>query len=201
MPKKPTELQRPDVHFDAILSLVGLLLGFLFVVVIYILEYPHEFLSTWGMPLIMFLAVTYAIGLIIIGSIISHEINFYLVKRALALDPTEFPQDKFTKLQQNMQKALRRSLQMLLYFIFSFGLFLINLACFTASKFFYPTSAMIEASITLLWGPLGVTFFRLLGMFLVQLILIIPFAKFQGDLWDSFKSVEVLEHLTNKSKE
>ncbi|MHA2406250.1 MAG: hypothetical protein ACXACH_05820, partial [Candidatus Hermodarchaeia archaeon] len=78
-------------------------------------------------------------------------------------------------------------------FIFSFGLFLINLACFTASKFFYPTFALFEASVTLLWGPLGVVIIRLLGMFLVQLILIVPFAKFQGDLWDSFKTIEKLQ--------
>jgi tetrahydromethanopterin S-methyltransferase subunit E len=194
MTTKPKSLQRPDVHFDAILSLVGLLLGFLFVVVIYILEFHHEFLTTWGMPLIMFLAVTYAIGLIIIGSIISHEINFYLAKKTLELEPAEFPVEHFTQLQQKMQRALRRTLQMLLYFIFSFGLFLINLACFTASKFFYPTFAVFEDSITLIWGPLGVVFIRLLGMFLVQLILIIPFAKFQGGLWDSYKIVENLQN-------
>jgi tetrahydromethanopterin S-methyltransferase subunit E len=192
MTAKQKDLQRPDVHFDAILSLVGLLLGFLFVVVIYILEYPQEFLSTWGMPLIMFLTVTYAIGLIIIGSIISHEINFYLAKKTLELETAEFPVENFAKFQQNMQRNLRRSLQMLLYFIFSFGLFLINLACFTASKFFYPTFVIFEASVTLLWGPLAVVLIRLLGMFLVQLILIVPFAKFQGDLWDSFKIVEKL---------
>lgn len=193
MTAKPQDLQRPDVHFDAILSLVGLLLGFLFIVVIYILEYPHEFLSTWGMPLIMFLTVTYAIGLTIIGSIISHEINFYLAKKTLEMEPAEFPVEKFAEFQQKMQTALRRTLQMLLYFIFSFGLFLINLACFTASKFFYPTFALFEASVTLLWGPLGVVIIRLLGMFLVQLILIVPFAKFQGDLWDSFKTIEKLQ--------
>ena len=200
MPTKPKELQRPDVHFDAILSLVGLLLGFLFIVVIYILEYPHEFLSTWGMPLIMFLAITYAIGLIIIGSIISHEINFYLAKKTLEMEPEKFPVEEFTELQQKMQKALRRTLQMLLYFIFSFGLFLINLACFTASKFFYPTFVVFEATITLQWGPLAVVLIRLLGMFVVQLILIIPFAKFQGALWDSFKSIDALQHIPEDPK-
>ena len=200
MSTKPTELRRPDVHFDAILSLVGLLLGFLFVVVIYILEFPHDFLSTWGMPLVMFLAVTYGIGLIIIGSVISHEINFYLAKKTLELELAEFPEEKYAKFLQNMQSALRRTLQMLLYFIFSFGLFLINLACFTASKFFYPIFATFEDAITLLWGPLGVALIRFLGMFVVQLILVIPFAKFQGDLWDSFKSIEALQRTTEELK-
>jgi hypothetical protein len=55
---------------------------------------------------------------------------------------------------------------------------------------------VFEASVTLLWGPLGVILIRLLGMFFVQLILIIPFAKFQGDLWDSFKTVEKLQNNT-----
>ena len=190
----PKKLQRPDVHFDAILALVGVLLGFLFIVVIYILEYPHEILSTWGMPLVMFLTVTYAIGLVIIGSIISHEVNFYLVNKTLEIEPTKFPSEKFTELQQNMQRALRRTLQMLLYFIFSFGLFLINLACFTASKFFYPVFIVFEDTVTLLYGPLAVVLIRLFGMFVVQLILIVPFAKFQGDLWDSFKTIEALQN-------
>jgi hypothetical protein len=198
MAKKPTKLQRPDVHFDAILALVGILLGFLFVVVIYILEYPNEFLTTWGMPLIMFLTITYALGLAIMGSIISHEINFYLANKMLEITPKEFPAEKFAKLTHNAQRNLRSTLQLLLYFIFSFGLFLINLACFTASKFFYPTFAIIETSILLLWGPIGIVTIRLLGMFVVQFILIIPFAKFQGDLWDSYKALEILQ---DKSKD
>lgn len=201
MTTKPTKLQRPDVHFDAILALVGILLGFLFVVVIYILEYPHEFLTTWGMPLIMFLTITYALGLAIMGSIISHEINFYLANKMLEIKPKEFPAEKFAKLKHNAQRNLRNTLQLLLYFIFSFGLFLINLACFTASKLFYPTFAMIETSILLLWGPIVLVIIRLLVMFAVQYILIIPFAKFQGDLWDSYKIVEVLQDTTNNPVE
>jgi hypothetical protein len=197
----PQKLQRPDVHFDAILALIGVLLGFLFIVVIYILEYPHEAFTTWGMPLVMFLTITYAFGLIIIGSIISHEINYYLANKALEIEPTKFPAEKFLELQQNMERNLRRTVQTLLYFIFSFGLFLINLACFTAAKFFYPAFVMLETSVTLLWGPFAVILLRLLGMFVVQLILIIPFAKFQGDLWDSFKSIETLQHQTKDLKE
>jgi hypothetical protein len=189
----PAKLQRPTVHFDAILGLVGVLLGFLFIVVIYILEYPQEMLTTWGMPLMMFLTITYALGLAIIGFIISHEINFYLANKTLEIEPAIFPSEKFAELQENMERDLRRTVQFLLYFIFSFGLFLINLACFTASKFFYPAFAILETMIILLWGPLGVVLIRLLGMFVVQLTLIIPFAKFQGNLWDSYKTIERLQ--------
>ena len=196
-----TKLQRPDVHFDAILALVGILLGFLFVVVIYILEYPFEFLTTWGMPLIMFLTITYALGLAIMGSIISHEINFYLAKRLLEIEPKEFPAAKFADLRHNAQRNLRSTLQLLLYFIFSFGLFLINLASFTASKLFSPTFVLIETSILLLWGPLVVVLIRLLVMFAVQFILILPFARFQGNLWDSYKTIENLQSITKDSIE
>ncbi|MHA2314419.1 MAG: hypothetical protein ACXACF_03920, partial [Candidatus Hermodarchaeia archaeon] len=199
MTTKPTKLQRPDVHFDAILALVGILLGFLFVVVIYILEYPHEFLTAWGMPLMMFLAITYALGLAIIGSITSHEINFYLAKKMLEIKPEEFPAEKFVELRHNAQRNLRSTLQMLLYFIFSFGLFLINLASFTVSKLLAPTFVLIETSILLLWGPLAVVIIRLLVMFAVQFILIIPFARFQGNLWDSYKTIEKLQITTNNS--
>jgi hypothetical protein len=198
---KPTKLERPDVHFDAILALVGVLLGFLFIIVIYILEYPHEFFSTWGVPLVMFLTITYALGLAIIGSIISHELNFYLANKILKVKPEKFPSAKFAELQQNMQRNLRRSVQMLLYFIFSFGLFLINLACFAASKFFYPAFVILETSTLLLWGPLALILFRLLVMFIVQFILIIPFAKFQGDLWGSYKTIENLQNNNTDSEE
>lgn len=196
-PTKPTKLQRPDVHFDAILALVGILLGFLFVVVIYILEYPHEFLTAWGMPLMMFLAITYALGLSIMGSIISHEINFYLAKKLLETKPEEFPTEKFTELRHNAQRSLRNTLQLLLYFIFSFGLFLINLASFTVSKLFASTFVLIETTLLLLWGPLAIVIIRLLVMFAVQFILIIPFAKFQGNLWDSYKIIENLQVNSN----
>ena len=197
MTTKPTKLQRPDVHFDAILALVGILLGFLFVVVIYILEYPHEFLTSWGMPLMMFLAITYALGLSIMGSIISHEINFYLAKKLLETKPEEFPTEKFTELRHNAQRSLRNTLQLLLYFIFSFGLFLINLASFTVSKLFASTFVLIETTLLLLWGPLAIVIIRLLVMFAVQFILIIPFAKFQGNLWDSYKIIENLQVNSN----
>ncbi|MDO8123833.1 MAG: hypothetical protein Q6364_05585 [Candidatus Hermodarchaeota archaeon] len=201
MTTKPTKLQRPDVHFDAILALVGILLGFLFVVVIYILEYPHEFLTAWGMPLMMFLTITYALGLAIMGSIISHEINFYLAKELLKVKTEEFPAEKFVELRHNSHRSLRSTLQLLLYFIFSFGLFLINLASFTVSKLFAPTFVLIENAIILLWGPLAIVIIRLLVMFAVQFILIIPFARFQGDLWDSYKLVEVLQEKSNDTVE
>ena len=201
MTAKPTKLQRPDVHFDAILALVGILLGFLFVVVIYILEYPHEFLTAWGMPLMMFLTITYALGLAIMGSIISHEINFYLAKKMIEIRPEEFPTEKFAELRHNAQRSLRNTLQLLLYFIFSFGLFLINLASFTASKLLASTFVPLETSILLHWGPIVVIIIRLLVMFAVQFILIIPFAKFQGNLWDSYKSIEALQDTTNDPAE
>jgi hypothetical protein len=201
MTTKPTKLQRPDVHFDAILALVGILLGFLFVVVIYVLEYPHEFLTAWGMPLMMFLAITYALGLAIMGSIISHEINFYLAKKLLEIKPEEFPTEKFAELRHNAQRSLRNTLQLLLYFIFSFGLFLINLASFTASKLLATTFFQIETSILLSLGPLAVVVLRLLVMFAVQFILIIPFARFQGNLWDSYKTIENFQDTQTDSTE
>lgn len=201
MTTRPTKLQRPDVHFDAILALVGILLGFLFVVVIYILEYPLEFLTAWGMPLMMFLTITYALGLSIMGSIISHEINFYLAKKLLEIKPEEFPAEKFAELRHNAQRSLRNTLQLLLYFIFSFGLFLINLASFTVSKLFAPTFVLIETTMLLLWGPLAIVIIRLLVMFAVQFILIIPFARFQGNLWDSYKTIENIQTNSNDSVE
>lgn len=200
MTTRPTKLQRPDINLEAILALIGVLLGFLFIVIIYFLEYPDDALTTWGMPLIMFLTVCYALGLVIMGSIISYEINFYLANQILKMDSDDFPATKFTELKQNTQRAIRRSVQMLLYFIFSFGLFLINLASFTAAKFFYPTFAQLEGVILLLFGPIALILIRLLVMFLVQLILIIPFSKFQGDLWESYKTIELLQ-IKNKEPE
>ena len=90
MTTRPTKLQRPDFNLEAILALMGVLLGFLFIVVIYFLEFPQEFLTTWGMPLIMFLTICYAIGLTIMGFIISHEINFYLANKMLEIEPEKF---------------------------------------------------------------------------------------------------------------
>ena len=197
MPTRPAKLQRPDINLEAILALIGVLLGFLFIVVIYFLEYPHEALTTWGMPLIMFLTICYALGLVIMGSIISYEINFYLANKTLKMDPDTFPATKFAELNQNTQQNLRRSIQMLLYFIFSFGLFLINLASYATAKFFYPAFALIEGTILLVWGPIAVLLIRLVVMFLVQLILIIPFSKFQGNLWDSYKDIENLSRKTD----
>ena len=201
MTGKPPKLQRPDINLNAVLSLVGVLLGFLFIVVIYILEFPHEMQSTWGMPLVMFLTICYAIGLINIGYIISHEINFYLANKTLEIKPSEFPLEKFNEYKRHTERTLRRSVQTLLYFIFSFGLFLINLACFTASKFFYPIFAMYEASILILWGPLALALIQLVVMFVVQLILIIPFSRFQGNLWDAFKTVEALQNMREDPEE
>ncbi len=195
MTNKPTNQKRPDFNLNAILSLVGLLLGFLFIVVIYILEFPYEFQSTWGMPLIMFLTICYAIGLLNIGYIISHEINFYLANKTREIESNELSSEKYLEFKQNTEKTFRRSIQTFLYFFFSFGLFLINLACFTASKFVYPVIEIVETSILLTWGLLGLIFIRLLVMFLVQLILIIPFSIFQGDLWDSFKVVDNLQSI------
>jgi hypothetical protein len=197
--KQPAKLQRPGVNLEAILALIGVLLGFLFIVVIYFLEYPHEALSTWGMPLIMFLTICYALGLSIIGSIISHEINFFLANKSLEIDP--FPAEQYTKLTQSIKQSLRRSIQLLLYFIFSFGLFLINLASFAAAKFFYPVFAQIENAILVFWGPLGLMIIQLVVMFLIQLILIFPFSRFQGNLWDSFKIIEKLQQKNSDSTE
>lgn len=187
---KPPKLKRADLNLEAILALVGVLLGFLFIVIIYFLEYPQEFSTTWGAPLIMFLALCYALGLLIIGYIISYEVNFYLANKTLEINSDSFSIEQFSKLKRNTQRSFRRSIQMFLYFIFSFGLFLINLASYAAAKFFFPVFAPLEITILLLWGPIGLILIRLTFMFLVQLILIIPFSFYQGNLWDSFKAVE-----------
>jgi hypothetical protein len=199
MTNQPATLQRPDINLEAILALIGVLLGFLFIVIIYFLEYPHEALSTWGMPLIMFLAICYALGLTIIGFIISYEINFYLANKSLEIIP--FPAEQYTKLTKSIKQSIRRSIQLLLYFIFSFGLFLINLASFAAAKFFYPFFAQIEDAILVFWGPPGLMVIQLVVMFLIQLILIFPFSRFQGNLWDSFKIVENLQEKNSDSTE
>lgn len=199
MTKQPPKLQRPDVNLEAVLALIGVLLGFLFIVVIYFLEYPHDSLSTWGMPLIMFLTICYALGLTIIGSIISYEINFYLASKSLEIIP--FPAEQYTKLTENIKQSIRRSIQLLLYFIFSFGLFLINLASFAAAKFFSPFFTRIENAILIFWGPPGLMIIQLVVMFLIQLILIFPFSRFQGNLWDSVKIIENLQEKNSDSTE
>ena len=166
------------------------LLGFLFIVVIYLLENPHEPLSTWGVPLVMFLVTCYALGLTIIATIISHEVSFYLANRLLEIDAEDFPEAKFAELQRNTQRSLRLSIKLLMYFIFAFGLFLINLASFAAAKIFYTFFVGIEDVILLLWGPVVLLLLRMSVMFVVQFVLIIPFAKYQGNLWGLFQSVE-----------
>ena len=198
--KKPARLKRPDFNLEAILALLGVLLGFLFIVVIYLLENPHEALSTWGVPLVIFLITCYALGLTIIATIISHEANFYLANRLLEIDAEDFPEAKFTELKRNTQRNLRRSIQLLLYFVFGFGLFLINLASFAAAKFFYSYFIVIEEVITLLWGPIALLLARMSVMFVVQFVLIIPFAKYQGYLWDLYLSVERIPHAKSKPK-
>ncbi|MFW9830477.1 MAG: hypothetical protein ACFFD8_01680 [Candidatus Thorarchaeota archaeon] len=193
MATRPAKLPRPDINLEAILALIGVLLGFLFIVVIYILEYSHEFLTMWGIPLIMYIAVCYAIGLSIIALIISHEINFYLANKTLEINPEEFPEAEFAKLLLNTQRTLRQTIRMLLFFVFSFGLFLINLASFTVAKLFYSSFAPLENLILIFWGPIALLLIRLLAMFVIQLVLIIPFAKFQGDLWASYRAVETIQ--------
>jgi len=200
MTKKPAHLQHPDFNLEAILALLGVLLGFLFIVVIYLLENPNEALSTWGVPLILFLVTCYALGLTIIATIISHEVNFYLANKLLEIDAEEFPQIEFTEFKRNTQRSLRQIIKLLLYFIFGFGLFLINLASFAAAKIFYSYFIVIEDVITLLWGPGVLLLARMSVMFVVQFVLIIPFAKYQGYLWDLFQRVERITIAKSNSK-
>jgi hypothetical protein len=197
---KPVRIQRPDFNLEAILALLGVLLGFLFIVVIYVLENPQEILSTWGFPLVMFLLVCYAIGLTTITSIISFEVNFYLTNKILEIDPDIFPAVKFEELKQSTQRNLRRSIRLLMFFIFSFGLFLINLASFGAAKIFYSSFVPIEEAILIFWGPIALLIVRVIIMFIVQFILIIPFAIYQGRLWDSFNIIEQMQPKSSKSE-
>ena len=201
MTNQPAKLEHPDFNLEAILALLRVLLGFLFIVVIYVLENPQEILSTWGMPLVIYLLICYSIGLTIIASIISFEINFYLANKTIAINPEDFPLTKFSELKEGTQSNLRRSIKLLMYFIFSFGLFLINLAGFTAAKLLYSYFIMIEDTIIAFWGPLALLFIRMLVMFVVQFILIIPFASYQGNLWSSYKTIEQFQLTSNNPEQ
>ncbi|MFX0167772.1 MAG: hypothetical protein ACFE89_08680 [Candidatus Hodarchaeota archaeon] len=193
MQARPTKQQHPEFNLEALLSLLGLLLGFLFIVVIYVLENPQEVFSAWGFPLIFYLLICYAIGLTNIALIISHEVNLYLLNRLATLDPEKIPAAKFTELSQNIQRTLRQSIKLFTFFIFGFGLFLINLAGFAAAKIFYSFFALLESLVFILWSPLAVLPVRFIVMFLVQFVLIIPFARYQGLIWDSYKAVEQIQ--------
>ncbi len=153
--------------------------------------------TVWGFPLTAYLAVCYGIGLICIGSILSFEINYYLANKILTVDPNKFSQDKFDNLKNKTHHALRRSIRSLLFFIFGFGLFLINLAGFAAAKISYSIFYQLETIILLFWGDGVLLLIRFIVLLVCQFILIIPFAQFQGGLWDSFRMVERLQETEN----
>jgi hypothetical protein len=187
---KPAKLPRPDINLEAMLTVVSVILGFLFVVVIYLLEFPSEVTTIWGVPLTMFLVICYSVGLSFIAFMIGYELNHYLANRTMERESSATPSPQVLALQQRSNASLRRSIQMLLIFIPSFGLFLINLVGFAATKFFAGPLSQIELMILMLFGELGLLAIRLTVMFVVQLVLLIPFTQYFGNLWTSYQSLE-----------
>ena len=88
MTPQRARLERPDINLEAMLEMVGVLLGLMFIVVIYFLENPIEVNTIWGAPLLFFLAFCYAVGLSFIGYIISFEINLHLANSESYLKPS-----------------------------------------------------------------------------------------------------------------
>ncbi len=194
MTKRPVKPQRPEINLDALLATVGLLLGFLFVVVIYFLENPLEVLTMWGVSLAGFLIFCYIMGLAFIGFMIRFEIGFFLINRASQLDPSRYPQEKHKALRGTLNNSLKRGIQSLLLFFFSFGLFLINLAGFSVTKIFYIPFSQLDAQVALLFGETARLLVHMAVMFFTQLILIIPFSMFIGGIWESYTTILNLEN-------
>jgi hypothetical protein len=186
-----TRLQRPDINLEAILTVVSVLLGFLFVVVIYLLEFPSEIFTIWGPAMTMYLVICYSVGFSFIIFMIDYEVSHYLVNKGLKQDRNLNSEEQILYLQHRAEKVLRRSIQMLIIFILSFGLFLVNLVGFTAAKFFAVPIGQIEVFILLLFGDLGLLAIRLIVMFLSQFIFLYVFQIIfpLGNLWGPLKSI------------
>jgi hypothetical protein len=176
-----------------LLATVSLILGFLFVVVIYLLEYPHEALTMWGVSLTMFLVFCYIMGLCFILFMIRFEITYYLINRASQLDSARIPRDKHYNLFTTLNNSLKRGIQCVLLFFFSFGLFLINLGGFSVAKIYFVPLSQLDTQIALLYGDIVLNLLHMAIMFFTQLILIIPFSWFIGGIWDNYKIILNLE--------
>lgn len=186
-----TKLKRPDINLEAMLTVVSVLLGFLFVVVIYLLEFPSEIFTIWGPAMTMYLVICYSVGFSFIIFMIDYEVSHYIANKGLKQGRDLNSDEQIRDLQHRAEKALRRSIQMLLIFILSFGLFLVNLVGFTAAKFFTVPIGQIEVLISLLFGDLGLLTIRLIVMFFSQFIFLYVFQIIfpLGNLWGPLKSI------------
>ncbi len=186
-----TKLQRPDINLETMLTVVSVLLGFLFVVVIYLLEYPSEIFTIWGPAMTLYLVICYSVGLSFIIFMIDFEVSHYICNKRMQLVIDHNFDKQVQNLHHRAERALRRSIQMLLIFILSFGLFLVNLVGFATTKFFAAPIRQIELSILLLFSEFGLLAVRLLTMFLAQFIFLYVFQIVfpLGTLWGPLKSV------------
>ena len=182
-------LERPDINLEAMLEMVGVLLGLMFIVVIYLLENPLEVNTIWGAPLVFFLAFCYGVGLSFIGYVISLEVNFHLANSEPYLVPGRISSEGYTKIKANVSKSLARSIALILFFAVCFGLFLIDLAAFAISKFFYAPLSVLTTAISALVGEPLMFLVYVLVMFVFQLVLLIPFVRFFGGIWTSYTTI------------
>jgi hypothetical protein len=189
MTPQRARLERPDINLEAMLEMVGVLLGLMFIVVIYFLENPLEVNTIWGAPLLLFLAFCYAVGLSFIGYIISFEINLHLANSDPYLEPGRISSEEYETIKEKARKSLERSIALILFFAVCFGLFLIDLAAFAISKFFYAPLSVVTAAISALVGEASMFFVYVSVMFVFQLILLIPFVRFFGGIWTSYRAI------------
>jgi hypothetical protein len=186
------KITRPDVNFEAMLGVVGILLGFLFVVVIYLLENPTEIASMWGPILLIYLTICYIAGLSFIGSVLAFEINYHLANTLYeSKKPDTRP--KYESLRVKIKKSLQNSVLLLALFVYMLGFFLVSLAGFSLSKFYYPFFSVLNGVISSMVGESQMVLVYLVVMFLFQLILIVPFSRYFGELYDSYKAVIMAE--------
>lgn len=189
MTPQRARLERPDINLEAMVEVVGLLLGLLFVVVIYFLENPLEVGTTWGAPLVLFLAFCYGVGLAFIGYVVSVEVNFHVANSEFYLVPGKVSTEELEKIKERIRHSLQRSIALILLFAVCFGLFLIDLAAFATSKFFYAPLSVLNAAVTAFVGAPLMFLVYILVMFVFQLILLIPFVRFFGGIWTSYTAI------------
>jgi hypothetical protein len=201
MTPQRARLERPDINLEALLEVVGVLLGLLFVVVIYFLENPLEVTTIWGAPLVLFLAFCYAVGLAFIGYAINVEVHLHLANSEAYLVPGKVSPEGLEKIKERIGRSLQRSIALILFFAVCFGLFLIDLAAFAISKFFYGPLGVVTAGIATLVGEPMMPLVYVSAMFVFQLVLLIPFVRFFGGIWTSYTaSAKTQERKQRKSR-
>ena len=182
-----SKIRRPGVNLEAMTGVVGLLLGFLFVFVEYFLEFPYEIQSIWGLPVLGYLALCYGVGLAFISYMIRFELQFFIANHALMQQDSEELADTRVHLETGLNTLLTRSVRALLIFLFCFGLFLANLAAFTAAKLFYTVFSTMDALIMGVIGEPFMVFIYLAVMFVYQLVMIYPFT-YTWNLWNIYST-------------